>query len=102
MNITRVTCHNFLPFKDMDLDLSKDGVYNIVGRNGAGKSSIREAITWCLFGKARADGAGDDLIHNDEKDMSVTVEFSTADNKLYRATRRRERNSSTNLIVEEL
>lgn len=102
MNIKRVLCHNFIPFIDADIFFEKDGVYNIVGKNGTGKSSIREAITWCLFGKSRADGAGDDLIHNNENEMYVVVEFTTAENKSYRVTRKRERNSSTNLSIEEL
>jgi len=102
MNLLRVAGHHFLPFKDFDLDLSKDGVYNIVGKNGSGKSSIREAITWCLWGKSRADGAGDDLIHNDEEDMWVLVEFSTANNKRYRVTRSRDRGTSTSILIEEM
>lgn len=102
MNVKRVLCHNFLPFLDVDIDLSSDGVYNIIGKTGAGKSSIREAITWCLFGKSRADGAGDDLIHSGENEMYVIVEFSTIDNKTYRVTRKRELNTSTNLNIEEI
>ncbi len=100
MNVKRVVLHNFLPFEDANLDLTKDGVYNLVGKNGAGKSSVREAISWCLFGKSRTDGAGDDLIHNNEKEMYVVVEFEH-DGKEYTVTRQKERGQSTRLTVEE-
>jgi len=102
MNLTRVFGTNFLPFKDIDLDLSQDGVYNIVGVNGGGKSSIREIITWVLFGKSRAEGAGDDLIHNGEESMFGGVEFISPNKKKYRVVRQRERNKSTKLTIEEL
>jgi DNA repair exonuclease SbcCD ATPase subunit len=39
---------NFKNHKSLDVKFSE--ITNISGRNGAGKSSIAEAITWCLYG----------------------------------------------------
>lgn len=50
MNIRfeRVSVSNFKNHKSLIVEF-KD-ITNIAGRNGAGKSSIGEAITWCLYG----------------------------------------------------
>ena len=102
MNLIRVFGSNFLPFKDLNIELQDEGVYNIVGVNGAGKSSIREIVTWVLFGKSRGEGAGDDLIHNGESDMFAGVEFLASSGKKYRVIRQRERGKTTKLDIEEL
>ena len=105
MIIKKVTIHCFGPFKDVVLDLKEDGIYNIVGKNGSGKSSIRKAISWCIFGKCDGcKGAGDNLIKDTpvlEKVMFVTTEFEHNGKDLI-VTRTRERNKSTTLNVEEI
>lgn len=102
MNIKKIILHNFMSHKDTTLDLSNDGIYSLVGENGAGKSVIRDAITWCLFGKSRAEGAGDDLIwdRGNEKEMYVVVELEH-NGKNLQITRKRSRGKSTILQVEE-
>jgi DNA repair exonuclease SbcCD ATPase subunit len=51
-----------------------DGLSAIVGANGAGKSSILEAVMWCLYG-ARSKLDNGDLLRTGSEQMSVTVEF---------------------------
>lgn len=67
-----------------------DGVIGFVGRNGAGKSTIVEAITWCLFGHDAAR-TNRDLIKRTGaapgEECSVVIEFDV-DGQGYRVTRR--------------
>jgi exonuclease SbcC len=59
------------------------------GHNGAGKSALLDAITWALWGKARAK-SDDDLITLGRDEMEVTLEFLIGA-QLYRVVRRRKR-----------
>ena len=50
----------------------------ISGRNGAGKSSIAEAIIFALYGRTRTGNLStDDLIHEGAESTMVAVEFDT-------------------------
>lgn len=53
MIIRSVQLHNFRRYKDELIDLP-NGIIGIVGNNGAGKSTIVEAIGWCLYGNPAA------------------------------------------------
>ena len=54
---------NFLSYRQpTTLDLRNFQLACITGENGAGKSSLLDAITWALFGKCRAPGR-DDVIN---------------------------------------
>jgi exonuclease SbcC len=61
----------------------------LTGHNGAGKSSILDAITWSLWGKARAK-RDDELIHIGQADMQVQLDFEQ-EGIVYRVLRRRTR-----------
>jgi len=59
------------------INLDYDGITCIVGRNGAGKSSILEAICFALFGKAyRAINKGDLVNTVNKKESLVTLYLS--------------------------
>lgn len=54
MRITKVEWQNFTSYgnKKQELDLSNEtSLYQIVGENGAGKTSISQVITFALYGK---------------------------------------------------
>lgn len=59
----------------------------ISGDNGAGKSSLIDAMTWALWGKTRAD-SDDDLISTGADEVEVEFDFSASGN-LYRIIRKR-------------
>lgn len=67
--------HNFLAYRDPPvLDLEGIHVVCLAGQNGAGKSSILDAITWSLWGRARSNSP-DDLIHQGQTEMRVALTF---------------------------
>lgn len=70
---------NFKKYKKADITLN-NSLIGIFGNNGAGKSSLFEAVTWCLYGIAQSmegkEGVKQqDLIRDGEDEMGVEVEF---------------------------
>jgi DNA repair protein SbcC/Rad50 len=90
-----LTLRGFLSYKDqVTIDLSAIEVACISGSNGAGKSSLLDAITWVLFGKARVN---DDALINDSADSClVALEFDY-ENERYRVQREKPRGKGTQL-----
>ena len=82
---------NFMCYRDNVPPLQFDGIHLacLSGDNGNGKSAIIDAMTWALWGKARAS-SDDDLIHTTQTDMEVEFEFTVGE-QLYRILRKRSR-----------
>ena len=87
---TRLELRNFLAYRAPE-PITFDGIELacLTGQNGVGKSSILDAITWALWGKARAR-RDEDLIHLGQNDMSVQIDFEQ-EGLRYRVVRRRSR-----------
>ncbi|MDE2777668.1 MAG: SMC family ATPase [Chloroflexota bacterium] len=87
---TRLELRNFLAYRAPE-PIVFDGIELacLTGANGVGKSSLLDAITWALWGKARAR-RDDDLIHLGQNDMQVSIDF-VQDGLRYRVLRRRSR-----------
>ena len=68
----------------VEIDFSKFELACISGANGAGKSSILDAITWVLFGQARR--RDDTIINSHATTAEVMLEFSY-ENDRYRVQR---------------
>jgi len=98
MNVKSVVLHHFMSYKDAEINFQEDGVYNLIGQNGVGKSAIRDAISWCLFGKSRVSGSGDELIRKTENEMHVILVLDIRNN-LYKITRYKEIGQSTKLDI---
>ncbi len=82
----------FLSYLDpVDVDFTTFDVACISGANGAGKSSLLDAITWVLFGEARR--RDDALINAHAKTAEVTFDFQY-EGDLYRAQRIKTRDKS--------
>ncbi len=66
-----------------------EGITIIAGENGSGKSTIFEAIGYCLFGVQAQKFIGnvDDFISRGKKRGAVTVEFTGIDDGKYRLSR---------------
>lgn len=73
----RVEIEGFLCYKDTQaVDLDGCGLWVFSGRNGSGKSSIFDAMTFALFGHHRGGVRGvENLIHADASEFSVAFDF---------------------------
>jgi len=107
VNITKIKLYNFLSYKEAELNLDKDDLYLILGKNkltglsnGAGKSSlIIDSISYGLFGKSiRCISAGDNLITDSSDEMSVEITF-VKNNKRSIVVRKRKRDKTTKLTI---
>ncbi len=82
MQILSITLKNFKSHRDRHFTFQL-GTNAICGENGAGKTSILEAIAWTLF-NYRGDYRKDDLIRNGEGSAQVTISFvSSHDGRTY-------------------
>jgi exonuclease SbcC len=73
--------------EEQTLDFSGIHLACLAGDNGHGKSALLDAMTWALWGKARAR-RDDELITLGETEMGVELEFDLA-GQLYRIARHR-------------
>ncbi|WP_069790075.1 AAA family ATPase [Cyanobacterium sp. IPPAS B-1200] len=91
----KLTLQNFLSYRQASLDF--DGLHTacICGANGAGKSSLLEAITWAIWGKTRTK-ASEDVIHLGEKNTRVDFDFSYG-GQIYRIIRTKQRKGGSTL-----
>ncbi|MFS8501663.1 MAG: SMC family ATPase [Caldicoprobacter sp.] len=75
------------------LDFNLFDVALLSGDNGNGKSSLADAIAWCLWGKCKGmDGRGgvDDLVRTGADDMEVAFSFEE-DGQVYKVVRKRDK-----------
>lgn len=91
----QLTLKNFLSYRDATLNFKGLHTACICGANGAGKSSLLEAITWAIWGKSRA-ATEDDIINGGAKNVRVDFDFS-CNNQTYRVIRSRTRGRSSSL-----
>ena len=83
----------FLSYRDsVDLDFTTFELACISGSNGAGKSSLLDAITWSLFGQARKR---DDSVINLQSDAAEVALTFSYENNMYRVQRSLPRGKST-------
>ncbi|HEY9762023.1 MAG TPA: SMC family ATPase [Trichocoleus sp.] len=86
MQILSVTLNNFKSHRDRHFEF-QPGTNAICGENGAGKTSLLEAIAWTLF-NYQGDYAKEDLIRNGSSSAQVTVAFiSSRDGRTYEVQR---------------
>ncbi|MGC9399145.1 MAG: SbcC/MukB-like Walker B domain-containing protein [Anaerolineae bacterium] len=97
---------NFLSHCDTHLDLRGVHLASLVGENGAGKSSLLDAITWAAWGRSRASyGHDEDLIYHGERWLEVEfvfrIPYRSGEEQRFRILRRRElkgRRSTTSVL----
>jgi len=83
----------FLSYHDaVEVDFTTFDLACISGQNGAGKSSLLDAMTWALFGQARK--RDDSLVNLQSKVAEVALTFSY-ENNIYRVQRTLPRGKTT-------
>lgn len=95
MIINAVHLKNFKSHEDTRIDFGP-GINVILGDNGAGKTSILEAVSFALF----KDYAGnvEELVRSGHSEMSVEVDF-TSHGRKYRVSRRRTKSSADSKLL---
>jgi exonuclease SbcC len=84
----KLKLRNFMAYHEAMLDFQGIHLAVLTGQNGAGKSSLLDAVTWALWGKARAK-RDDELIYLGQTEMEVEYTFDLSDN-VYRVIRKRD------------
>ena len=84
---------NFMPYRSAELNFSGIHIGCLTGDNGAGKSSILDAITWALWGRSRSK-RDDELVHQGQTEMQVEFTFALGGNA-YRVIRARKAGKKT-------
>lgn len=93
----KLSLDGFLSYRNaVELDFSQFELACVIGQNGAGKSSLLDAITWGLFGKARS--SDDDLVNLNRVQAQVVFEFLYED-QLYRIERLKKRGNTKQVLL---
>ena len=92
----RLELKNFMSYGEENTCLDFKGIHLacLSGENGNGKSALLDAITWALWGEARA--SADELIRLGTDEMRVQFDFELTGD-LYRVIRARSKRNSGNL-----
>ncbi len=93
MILDRMRISGFLSYKNqVDIDFSDFDLACISGANGAGKSSLLEAITWVLFGEARRK---DDAVINQHATTAEVILNFEYENQMYQVQRSKSKDKTT-------
>lgn len=108
MDIEQLAIQNFLTIGQAELELDSRGLLLIQGQNdddssassnGAGKSSLVDALCWCLYGTTARDVSGDEVI-NDQAKKDTAVSITLADGATrYRIARFRKHYQHKNQLL---
>ena len=78
MHLSQLTLQNLRCFKDLTLDLGP-GISVFYGQNGAGKTSILEAIDFLSRGKSFRSAQFSDMVQHDQQKIMVSAQLEQED-----------------------
>lgn len=109
MRVGNVEITNFQSIGDIKFNLTNKGLVLIEGdnrddpsqkSNGSGKSSIPDALDWCLYDVTARGQTGDDVIHNvAKKGTRVFIELIDDDDTVYHVSRHRKHKEFNNELI---
>jgi len=96
----RLRVRNFMCYRDNVPPLDFSGIHLacLTGANGHGKSALLDAMTWALWGKARAR-RDDELIHLGRSEMEVEFTFDLG-GTVYRIIRKRDSSGRGRTVLD--
>lgn len=108
MKIIKAEIKNFLTISEATMELSDRGLMLITGTNdddtsansnGAGKSSLVDALCWALYGSTARDVTADDVI-NEKAKKDCSVQLTIEDNgKFFNVSRYRKHKTFKNALI---
>ncbi len=98
MIINKLKLHNFKSYADVEIEFNT-GLSIIIGANGAGKSSILEAISFALY-KEHLSPTINDLVRTEQERMKVELEFQN-NGKTYNVIREKTKSSNQSILKEK-
>ncbi len=97
--IEKMRVENFFSFGEAEIDFERAGFVLVEGSNGSGKSTIADALLWCLFGETTRGYKHDEVVHRKVgKGCVVTVCFKDGDDE-YQVTRARKHPKLRNSLL---
>jgi DNA repair exonuclease SbcCD ATPase subunit len=108
MKFPELNIKNFLALTEAKIKLSDRGLVLIQGENkadtsansnGAGKSSIPDALCWCWFGTTARGVSGDEVVNRDAKKDCVVESVVQDGHMTYTATRHRKHKTGKNTFT---
>ena len=100
MKVNKLEAVNFKNYSKLSIDFNKlENINFILGKNGLGKSSILDALSYALFGKTLQEQSGDSVINNKvNKNMMVSLYFDI-DKDIYQISRYRKDKVNKNKVL---
>ena len=92
--LTHAAIEDFISIGKIDLEIQPGftlvtGQNELGGSNGSGKSSIFDAIYWCLFGETTKGLTGNDVVRRGAKDCMVELTLEDPNKNMYKIWRDR-------------
>jgi len=108
MKFDKITINNFLGIGEIEANLADRGLVLIQGdnrddssqnSNGAGKSSVADAVCWCLYGVTARGLAGDSVVNETSgKNCLVQLNISEGESDEFVITRHRKHKTGKNRL----
>lgn len=108
MDILSCKINAFLAIGEADIKLSEKGLVLLQGENrddtsqdsnGAGKSTIADALSWCLYGITARGESGDDVLNRSYKAGCVVETILKDGDNLWRVQRHRKHKANKNRLL---